>query len=294
MSYELLIGDRAYSSWSLRGWLLFERFGIPFKSRLIPFSGDVSVRDQMAAFPPARTVPTVLIGDGATITDSLAIAEELASRHPEAGIWPSDPTARAIARNLACEMHSGFSALRTACPMSMRVAYQAAPVGEDVKEDLRRIEALWDHARAATKPTGPWLCGDYSAADAFYAPVAARIAGYGLSVSASARAYVDAHLNDPAFRRWRAMGLVRGEDLPWYAQPHTQTTWPGPTPLSAHAVDAGPSVNEACPYSGLPVTDFLEIDGIVYGFCNPFCRDKTVPDPLAWPAFASLHSQHSG
>jgi len=289
MSYELILGDYAFSSWSLRGWLLFHRFGIPFNQVMLDFFDDRSVADQLEGWAPARTVPTMRTEDGAVVSESLAIAEELASRHPDAGIWPAPPKARAIARNLVSEMHAGFGPLRSDCPMNLRVAYSDVPVRDEVQADLRRLELIWDLAREACAPEGPWLCGDYSAADAFYAPVAARIAGYGLEVSDSARAYVNAHLNDPAFRRWRAMGLVQGADLPWYTRDYAQVPWPGPVARPAHALDQGPSENAACPYSGKPVTHFMETGGRIFGFCNAFCRDKTMADPEAWPDFMAVY-----
>src|SRR5690606_23678780 len=109
-------------------------------------------------------------------------------------------------------MHSGFVALRRACTMNLRVSYASFPVDETVTANLGRLETIWDFARSACGHSGPWLCGEYCAADAFFAPVAARIAGYGLDVSAFSQAYVDAHLADPSFRRWRAMALVDGDD----------------------------------------------------------------------------------
>ncbi|RVT87105.1 glutathione S-transferase [Rhodobacteraceae bacterium CCMM004] len=286
MNDTLILGDRAYSSWSLRAWLLFSRFGLPARTRFVGFL-DASVAEQLADQSPARTVPTLLTGEGAVIWDSLAIAEGLADRHPDAGLWPGDPLARATARSLAAEMHSGFAALREACPMNLRRAYADVPVPDAVAADLRRIETIWAHARAVCGGAGPWLCGGYSVADAFYAPVAARIAGYGLAVSDAAAAYVAAHLADPAFRRWRAMALVEGPDLPWYAQDHAAAPWPGPAPEDAAAAD-GPSVNDACPYSGQPVSHYLRYRGRVWGFCNAFCRDKTAADPAAWPAFQAM------
>jgi glutathione S-transferase len=277
MKYELVLGDSAYSSWSLRGWLLFERFGIAADVRFISFN-DGPAAQQMADFAPARTVPSVRMAngaaDGAIVSDSLAIAEELASRHPDAGLWPADPAARAIARNMAAEMHSGFGELREDCPMNLRCAYTSFVPSAAVSGDLRRLETVWDHARAACGAAGPWLCGDYCAVDAFFAPVAARIAGYGLRVSASAQAYVDAHLADPAFRKWRAMALVQGGDVARYARDYDLGTWPGPVPLAARAVPVGPSENAACPYSGKPVSDFLEIDGRVLGFATAFAGTR--------------------
>lgn len=285
MSYHLLIGDCAYSSWSLRAWLLFDRFGLRVRTTRLDFRAR-DVAHQLRSYRPARTVPTLITPEGAIVSDSLAIAEELAERHPDAGLWPTDPLRRATARTLAAEMHAGFAALRSACPMALRVAYAGFEPSSEVRADLARIEEIWAHARSHSND-GPWLLGAYCAADAFYAPVAARIATYGLSVGADARAYVDAHLADPAFRRWRALGLVTGTDLPWYASDLPHRPWPGPAPRAATA-GHGPSVNETCPYSGKPVAHFLDMDGRTYGFCNSLCRDKTMADPEVWPAFMAL------
>ena len=227
MTWTLILGDRAYSSWSLRGWLCFARFGIPVTERLITFR-EQSVAEQVAAHPPARTVPTVIAPEGTVIWDSLAIAEELAQRHPEAGLWPEDPAARATARALACEMHAGFSTLRGDCPMNLRAAYAGVPVSEALRADLDRLETIWGLALDRFGAGGPWLCGRYSVADVFFAPVATRIATYGLPVSDAARAYVAAHLADPAFLDWRRRALVEGPDLPWYARDFARADWPGP------------------------------------------------------------------
>ncbi len=288
MTYDLIIGDYAYSSWSLRGWLLFDRFGIPFRTRMIDFdTGDVA--GQMAAYAPARTVPTLLAPEGVAVSDSLAIAEELASRHPEAGHWPSDPAARAMARTLAAEMHAGFGALRQTCPMNLRLAYADVPVPDAVQADLTRIEAIWSHA--LNRFGGPWLCGGYSAADAYFVPVAARIAGYGLAVGPQAAAYVAAHLADPSFRRWRALGMVSGATLARYVKDYRHVAWPGPAVLPARAVDQGTPENAACLYSGKPITHLLEVEDRIFGFCNAHCRDKTVADPLAWDAFVAAFAR---
>jgi glutathione S-transferase len=287
MSYDLFLGDYAYSSWSLRVWLLFERFGIECRPQMVSFQAG-SVPDQMPGMAPARTVPALHTPEGAVVSESLAIAEELASRHPGARLWPEDALSRAIARTLAAEMHAGFGALRSACPMNLRLAYKDTTPGDEVRTDLRRLEEIWDHARATCAPDGPWLCGAYSVADAFYAPVAARIAGYDLDVSPSAQAYVAAHLADPAFRRWRAMGLVHGPDLKRYAKSYPTRPWPSPAPLPARAVECGDPENDACPYSGKTPSHLMLIEGRVFGFCNAFCRDKTAADPQAWPAFMAL------
>jgi glutathione S-transferase len=286
MPDTLFIGDRTYSSWSLRGWLLFSRFGLDVSLEHVDFNAT-GVAEQLAHLAPARTVPTLVTEDGAVLWDSLAIAEELATRHPDAGHWPQDPALRALARSLACEMHSGFGPLRTDCPMNLRVAYAGFAPSDSVRADLARLEEIWAHA--LEKSGGPWLAGSYSVADVFFAPVAGRIAGYGLEVSEVAQAYVARHLADGAFRRWRALGIARGDDLPWYAREFPRAPWPGPAPLAASAVTEGTPENASCPYSGKAVTHLLQMgDGRVFGFCNPICRDKTVADPEAWPAFMAL------
>ena len=287
MTYDLIIGDYAFSSWSLRAWLLFDRFGIDRNLTRITFK-DGHVPDLMPDWAPAKTVPAIRTPDGAIIGESLALAEELASRHPDLGLWPSDPRARATARTLSSEMHAGFMALRGDCPMNLRKAYTNVVPSDAVQSDLRRIELIWDHARATCTPDGPWLCGEYSIADAFYAPVAARIAGYGLAVSYSAQAYVAAHLSDPSFRRWRAMSLFHGQDLNRYKKDYATGAWPGPAIRAAKPVETGTPENTHCPYSGDPVTDLMETDGRIFGMCNAFCRDKTVADQDAWPAFVAM------
>ncbi|MEO0666140.1 MAG: glutathione S-transferase [Pseudomonadota bacterium] len=285
MTHTLYLGDRAYSSWSLRAWLLIEVFDLPVETRYVDFHA-ADVASQLADVAPARTVPTLKTPEGAIVSESLAIAEELASRFPDAPLWPSEPKARAIARGLASEMHAGFAALRAACPMNLRIAYQGFPVSEAVAEDVARIAAIWANAQEETG--GDWLCGDYSIADAFFAPVAMRIATYDLPVGPAARAYVERHLTHGPLRRWRAMGLVEGETLARYAMDHATRRWPGPAPRPAKAIETGTPENAACPYSGKPPTHLLETQRRVIGFCNAFCRDKTVADPEAWPAFMAL------
>jgi glutathione S-transferase len=201
MAYELAIGERIYSSWSLRGWLLCAGFGIevdfvPVRLDHPGFAADIE------PFAPARTVPALRLPGGGVVWDTAAIAETLAERHPEAGHWPREPGERALARAMVAEMHAGFGALRTACPMNLRCRFEGYEPDAAVRRDLARIEALW-----AAAPGEGWLFGAYSAADAFFAPVAARVAGYGLPVGERAAAYVAAHLAEPRFREWRAEGL---------------------------------------------------------------------------------------
>ncbi|SPJ25091.1 glutathione S-transferase [Palleronia abyssalis] len=225
MENILHLADPGFSSWSMRVWLILSRTGIPHRVEWHRVYGDPPLAAQIGQ-PPARTVP-VLVTDGVAIRDSLAIAEEVASRYPDADVWPADPARRALARSLAAEMHSGFAALRGDCPMCLRTAYCDVPVGDGVLADLRRLEDIWSDA--LDRSGGPWLAGAWSAADAFYAPVAARIAGYGLPLTRAASvAYVNSHLTEPSFREWRRMGLQIGEDLHYgvYSRPFPRVAWP--------------------------------------------------------------------
>jgi glutathione S-transferase len=229
MAYTLAIVDPAYSSWSLRGWLLFRRFGLPVELETAHLRTP-----ELAAlfdrFAPARTVPALRIdggGDPVLLWDSLAIAETLAERYPDIAFWPGDPAARGLARSMTAEMHAGFQALRETCPMNVRRAWAGFEPPEAVRADLARIEALWAAARAQRRD-GPWLFGDYTIADAFFAPVATRIATYDLPIGPEAAAYVAAHLADPALAEWRAMGLADPLVQPHYELGLPERPWPGP------------------------------------------------------------------
>jgi len=210
MRYRLFIGNRLYFTWSLAAWLMFEKFGLSAQVDVTVFrpESENGVRALLGPLAPARTLPTVIAPDGALLSDSMAIAEELASRHPEKPFWPSDPRARGTARALAAEMHSSFAALRGNWPMNLRHAYEAQPEPPAVRAELRRLEEIWAHARRTVQAEGPWLCGAYSLADAIFAPMAARLAGYGFDTRPTTAAYVASHLADPAFQAWRAKGLA--------------------------------------------------------------------------------------
>ncbi|WP_439104514.1 glutathione S-transferase [Celeribacter marinus] len=206
MSYDLFIGDKSFSSWSLRGWLLLEKFDIPYTEHMLGLYSGTMTKD-MASLAPARLVPTLRTPEGWVVGETSAIAETLAERHPDAGIWPKDGEARSYARWLAGEMHAGFGALRTDCGMQLIYVMKGFSPSDAVKADLARIDDLLGRAMGRFGADGPWLFGDYTAADAFYAPVAARIIGYDLPVSDRLRAYAMTHLNDTAFRKWRREGL---------------------------------------------------------------------------------------
>lgn len=224
MAYDLFIGDRTFSSWSMRGWLMLKTFDLPHHVHMVGlYSGTMA--DDLAALAPARLVPTMRLPDGTVVGESLAMAETLAERHPEASMWPSDPAARATARWLASEICAGFSALRSSCPMQLHSVWQGFDASEEVQTDLARLDALWQHARTfATE--GPWLFGDWSLADVFYAPVAARIVGYDLPVTPFVRAYADAIIRHPAFCEWRDEGLKVTYDPMPYSMPLARSDWP--------------------------------------------------------------------
>lgn len=225
MKYDLFIGDRAFSSWSLRGWLMFEKFGIPVNVHMVGLYAG-TMKEDLAPLAPARLVPVMRTPDGIVVGETQAMAETLAERHPEAGLWPKEPDARAFARWLVAEMHAGFSALRGDCPMQLLKVYEGFAISDAVRVDLALLDELWALARARHGATGPWLFGTYSVADAFFAPVAARIVGFDLPVSDGARAYVEAHLRDPAFTAWRAEGLKVSYDPEPYAMDLPSRAWP--------------------------------------------------------------------
>ena len=290
MTYQLAIGDRMYSSWSLRGWLLFAAFDIPADIEVLHMYSK-EFGEALKKYGNARTVPALRVTDGDfALWDTLAIAEMLAERHPDKALWPQDDAARALARTLTAEMHSGFTVLRDECTMNLRHSYSNFPVSDGVKADLARLEQLWENARETFGVDGPWLFGQYSIADAFYAPVATRIATYKLKVSATARAYAEAHLNHTIFRQWRARAFAGDYRQEVYELDYDKAPWPGPKPLAAKAVATGEPINTACPYSGDLVREdsLADIDGTIVGFCKPFCRDKSVVDPEAWPKLMAL------
>lgn len=225
MTYDLYIGDRLFSSWSLRGWLMFEKFNIPCNTHMIGLYSGTMAQD-MAALAPARLVPAIKTPDGTVIGESLAIGETLAERHPNAGFWPKDAAVRATARWLCAEMTSGFGALRDACPMQLHHVNQGFNPSEAVVKDLTHLESLWSHARSVSgAPTG-WLFGDYCLADVFYTPVAARIIGYDLPVSDAAHAYCTTLLSDPAVMAWRVEALKITYDPFPYDVGTPQAPWP--------------------------------------------------------------------
>jgi glutathione S-transferase len=196
MDLTLYIGNKAYSSWSARPWLVLKALDIPFAEKVIPLYEEGS-RKKALRIAPTGKVP-VLVADGCAIWDSLAIIEFLAENFSD--VWPMASEKRDRARSLCAEMHSGFQGLRQACPTNFRRAPRATPLDLDeaARADLARIEAIFAGAE------GPFLFGDFSAADAYFTPVASRIATYALPLGAKAKTTCDALLAHPAFEAWRA------------------------------------------------------------------------------------------
>ena len=200
---KLLIGNRNYSSWSLRPWLVLRHFDIPFEDEVLQLQGE-GFRDVLAQRSPTGKVP-VLQDGGLVVVESIAIIEYLADRFPDRAIWPSDIGERALARAAAAEMHSAFSALRSHAPMNLRASHPGKVSADAVARDLHRLETLW--GGLLTRSGGPFLFGAFTAADAMFAPVATRIRIYDLPVSDMAAGYVEAIYALPAFQDWLTLAL---------------------------------------------------------------------------------------
>jgi glutathione S-transferase len=203
-SYTLVIGNKNYSSWSMRPWVLMRQLGIPFAERKLrfDFNADSAFRKAVAEVSPAGTVP-VLLDQGFSVWDTFAIVEYLAERH--AAVWPSHAQQRARARCLVAEMHSGFGPLRSHCPMNIEASLPEAGAKvwaeqEAVRKNVARIETAW--AAALQSSGGPFLFGEFSAADAYFAPVCMRLATYALPVSDGSRAYMQRVAAAPGVKAW--------------------------------------------------------------------------------------------
>ncbi|WP_336969835.1 glutathione S-transferase [Brevundimonas aurantiaca] len=213
---ELIIGPRTYSTWSLRGWLVMKRTGADFTTVDVRYETQAQ-KAALRQVSPSGFVPVLRHGD-TLIWDTLAIAEWAAETYPEARLWPADPTARALARSATAEMHSGFSALRTFCGAGpdrpiVGEARSETPSDPALDRDLARLVDLFRQMRGRFGQAGPWLFGDWSIADAFFTPVAARIRHFQIDLSAYgddgvAVAYVAALLAQPDFRQWEAEALA--------------------------------------------------------------------------------------
>jgi glutathione S-transferase len=213
MALQLYIGNKNYSSWSMRPWVLLTQAGIPFEEKMVrfdSFDAQSQFKSVVAAINPVGKVP-VLVDDGFAVWDTLAIAEYLAERFPEKRLWPADPKARARARSVCAEMHSGFGSLRNHCPMNIEASLPEVGriVWRDqagVRADIARLEAMWTGLLAGHG--GPLLFGDFGVADAYFAPVCSRIRTYALPVSPVVQAYVDRVLALPALQAWTQQALA--------------------------------------------------------------------------------------
>jgi glutathione S-transferase len=216
----LYIGNKNYSSWSMRPWVLMKQAGLPFEERQVrfdAFEADSQFKQAVLKVNPAGRVP-VLVDDGFAVWDSLAIAEYLAEKFPERALWPRDARSRARARSVCAEMHSGFTALRSHCGMNIEASLPA--IGQQVwseqatvRTDVERIVQMWTELLAQHK--GPMLFGEFSVADAFYAPVCMRLRTYALPVPAEIQAYVDRVRALPAVQAWVEDALAEQDFVPF-------------------------------------------------------------------------------
>jgi glutathione S-transferase len=200
----LVIANKLYSSWSLRPWLLLKQLGIAFEEVVIPLDAPTT-KAEVLKHSPAGKVPILIDGD-VTVWESIAIMEYAGDAYG-APVWPQDRSARAMARAVAAEMHAGFPALRSACPMNLGKKFAARDRGEGVAQNVARFEAIVREARGRFGQGGPFLFGAFSAADAMYAPLVTRLDTYSIPVSAATRAYMDTVLSLPSFRDWVSAAL---------------------------------------------------------------------------------------
>ena len=198
--YQLVIGNKNYSSWSLRPWLLMKHCGIGFEELRLPLDTE-RFRREIVAYNPAGRVP-VLCHGMLRIPDTMAIVEYLAERHPEKLLWPRDPAARACARSICAEMHSSLGAMREALPMNCRATDRQVAMEGDIARDIERVRSIWRDCRETHQDQGPWLFGKFTIADAFFAPVASRFRTYGVAIGPTEQEFVDRILALPAAREW--------------------------------------------------------------------------------------------
>ncbi len=219
MGLRLIIGNKNYSSWSLRPWIAMKVAGIAFDEEVISFDAE-DFKARVGQVSPAGRVPTVADGN-VQIWESLAILEYLAEKFPGARLWPADPCARARARAISAEMHAGFVPLRRHLPMNMWRPVMPRQLTPEVETNVRRIEAMWTDCRTRYGGDGAFLFGSFAAADAMYAPVVARFHTYAVKVGGPARAYMDAIMALPAWGEWRGAALAE----PWVL-PEDEVDWP--------------------------------------------------------------------
>ena len=204
----LIIGNKNYSSWSMRPWLVLRQADIPFEEVRIPLYATAT----LAQWSPSGLVPALHDGD-IKVWDSLAIGEYLNERFPDKQLWPADAAARAVARSISAEMHAGFAALRQNMSMNIRARYPGMGRTPECLADIERILAIWTDCRAHFGSGGDFLFGRFSIADAMYAPVVLRFQTYGVALTGAAKAYADAVLALPAVQEWVADGVAETERI---------------------------------------------------------------------------------
>ena len=218
---QLIIGNKAYSSWSLRGWLACKQSGLPFEEVVVPlYDAEWDRRRGGAEFAPSSGKVPILWDGDAVVWDSLAIIEYLADKAGRDLFWPADDAARAMARSMAAEMHSGFTALRRKHPMNIRQRFPAGRPDDDVVAELQRLMELWAQARARYGGTGDFLFGAFGAADIMYAPVVTRIATYQLPVSRFALPYMEAVVTHPFMQDW----IAAAQEEEWVIEQYERPT----------------------------------------------------------------------
>jgi glutathione S-transferase len=205
----LVIGNKNYSSWSMRPWVLLRQLGVEFDEVQLKFDSD-EWRQGIARWSPSGLVPVLWLNGGA-VWDTLAIVETVADRWPDVGVWPRDARARMVARSICAEMHSGFRALRGAMPMNIRASHPGKGMSPEVARDIDRIVANWTGARERFGGGGEMLFGGFTAADAFYAPVVTRFVTHAVKLPPVARRYADAVLALPAVQEWSASARAETE-----------------------------------------------------------------------------------
>jgi glutathione S-transferase len=208
MTLKLVIGNKNYSSWSMRPWVAMRGSGIAFEEVFIPlYTDNKADKDHILSYSHAGKVPTLVDGD-ITVWDSLAIIEYLAERFPQAKLWPADRAARAHARSISAEMHSGFIPFRSECGMNLHRPVRAVTLSADAEANAARIQQIWTECRERYGKLGPYLFGAFTAADAMYAPVVHRFRTYAIKVSPVMAAYMETMMAQPAFAEWTKSGLA--------------------------------------------------------------------------------------
>ncbi len=208
---RLIIGNKNYSSWSLRPWLLLKVKGIPFKETRIPLYQEGSEK-ALLQYSPSGKVP-VFVDNGFTVWDSLAICEYIADCYPEKRCWPEAPDVRGYARSISCEMHSGFFEIRNSLPMDCRTHTQVKNIKENLRDEIARVCEIWRTCKEKFKAEGNFLFGPFSIADAMYAPVVLRFNSYGIIVGAIEQDYMAAVLSLDSLKNWITAGKAEKETI---------------------------------------------------------------------------------